>query len=159
MSLGRCLQWADIVFLRPAPGQEDLCIQPRQLCAPLCNNYCQYRSSAIRSQIFAGLAAQLGFHDAFTEGRTERQWLPLWQDLNRGRLNRALNCRTLTNLLPLASTNYRQERVANFGSPIFALTPKEQPLAAPSGKLELYSQRIESFAYDDCLARRLARTL
>ena len=110
-------QWADIVFpATTAQEREDLCASSHDNYAHFMQQVCGLQARSDH-EIFAGLAAQLGFHDAFTEGRTEREWLQkLWQDCSRGQFSRALNCQISTNLSLLASTNYRQETVANTGS-------------------------------------------
>jgi biotin/methionine sulfoxide reductase len=99
---------------------------------------------------FSDLAYRLGFGDAFTEGRTPREWLvhlyerwrgqaaaggfalPGFDDFwDAGRLR--LPTRGPSNLLEA----YRHD-------------PEAHPLATPSGRIEIFSSTIESFGYPDC---------
>jgi biotin/methionine sulfoxide reductase len=96
---------------------------------------------------FTALADRLGFGDAFTEGRTSRQWLahmyetwsagldfsvPSFEDFwTKGRLRLP----TEPGLTLLA--DYRADPVAH-------------RLATPSGRIEIFSETIDGFGYDDC---------
>ena len=75
-------QWADIVF--PATTS----LERIDICASSHDPYAHFMERAIppqheaRSdhQIFSGLAAKLGFEAAFTENKSERQWIEdMWQ--------------------------------------------------------------------------------
>lgn len=103
-------------------------------------------------EILGDLAGRLGIYDAFTMGRDEDAWLrhmyedwrtymstdhdawlpdfdEFWQ---RGHLS-----------LPEARNK------AVFLSD-FRAAPEKRPLQTPSGKIEIFSERIGSFGYDDC---------
>jgi len=101
--------------------------------------------------IFAGLAARLGFAEAFTEGRNETEWLRHMYDVFRQQVAQEQI------VLPDFDTFWRQgdirlpvddsERTVFSG---FRRDPDGQPLATPSGKIEIFSSRIASFGYADC---------
>jgi biotin/methionine sulfoxide reductase len=101
--------------------------------------------------IFAGLAARLGFEDRFTEGRTEIEWLRHLYDVFRQQAARERI------ELPDFETFWEEgeielpvpdhERVL-FSE--FRNAPDAHPLPTPSGRIEIFSQAIDGFGYDDC---------
>jgi biotin/methionine sulfoxide reductase len=99
--------------------------------------------------IFAGLAARLGFAEAFTEGRAEMDWLRHLYDVFRQQAARARS------ELP----DFDERRVGaraplpDDGRVLFAefrRDPEAHPLATPSGRIEIFSETIAGFGYDDC---------
>ncbi len=101
--------------------------------------------------IYSGLAQHLGVADAFTEGRDEMQWLRHLYELSRhdamARFQHEMpDFDTFWDqgvaLMPhLKSHVYLQD---------FRAHPTQHPLRTPSGKIELYSQRLAQWQYDDC---------
>ena len=101
--------------------------------------------------IFAGIARCMGAEDTFTEGRSEEDWQKwIWEQ-----------SREQAAKLSIQMPNYESFREAGFyKSPKlkedriflsdFFDDPDENPLGTPSGKIELFSQTIDSFNYDDC---------
>jgi biotin/methionine sulfoxide reductase len=101
--------------------------------------------------IFSELARRLGCEEAYTQGRDEMAWLRHlyghWRE--KLRTNEAaipdfdafwaggfleIPCRADDYVLPSA---FRED-------------PGKAPLATPSGRIELYSERIAGFGYEDC---------
>jgi biotin/methionine sulfoxide reductase len=103
--------------------------------------------------IFAGLADRLGFADAFTEGRSPRQWLEqLYEPTRRALAERGINAPDFAQfwedgelLLPTEPWD---------GGPVrdFRRDPHSAPLPTPSGRIEITSQTIAGFDYPDCPA-------
>ena len=101
--------------------------------------------------IFADIAAQLGFHEAFTEGRTEADWLSHLYETTRARAkdsgidlpDYAGFRRAGVIELPTAPPP-----PAMFGA--FRDDPAGHPLRTASGKVHLASEEIARFGYDDC---------
>ncbi|MGC0366810.1 biotin/methionine sulfoxide reductase [Rhodococcus sp. 27YEA15] len=103
-------------------------------------------------EIFAGVAARLGFGAAFTENRTADEWvielyrqtrqraadaghpIPDWDELRR---------RGVVPVPPIPTVD----------GPLRLLRqdPAAHPVATPSGRVEIFSETIDSFGYDDCL--------
>ncbi len=101
--------------------------------------------------IYTALAERLGFADAFTEGRSEMDWLRHLYDVARQ-----------------AAAAQRFEtpgfdefwRAGHFEFPPpedppvlfseFRADPEGNPLKTPSGRIELFSETIDGFGYDDC---------
>ena len=101
--------------------------------------------------MFSGLAARLGFHDRFTEGRDEAAWLRHLYDVFRQRVSeQRIELPEFDTFwadghleMPLSD----RERVI-FED--FRRDPAAHPLGTPSGRIEIYSATIHGFAYDDC---------
>ncbi|MGD2008714.1 MAG: molybdopterin-dependent oxidoreductase, partial [Cellvibrionales bacterium] len=102
--------------------------------------------------IFSGLAERLGFHDKFTEGRGEMEWIRhLYETTRSDAANSGVT-------LPPFEVFWRGDQFAfddqlpdaDFRLERFRRDPTRYPLNTPSGKIEIYSQTIASFGYDDC---------
>ncbi len=102
--------------------------------------------------IFADLAARLGFAQAYTEGRDEMGWLRHMYDgartiaLERGFSPPDFDAFWAAGRyeFPL---NAHEERLV-MGE--FRADPQAHPLATPSGKIQLFSPVVASYGYDDC---------
>jgi biotin/methionine sulfoxide reductase len=95
----------------------------------------------------AALADRLGFGDRFTEGRTARQWLVhLYDKWSAG----------LDFEVPTFDEFWRQGGVRLPTEPgltllaDFRADPMTNRLGTPSGRIEIFSQDIDGFGYDDC---------
>ena len=100
--------------------------------------------------IFAGLAERLGFGEAFTEGRDVEGWL------------RAMYCELAERMAAAGVPAPGFEQFWDDGElrvPLdegavllsgFRADPDANPLRTPSGRIELWSERIASFGYPDC---------
>ncbi|GAA0798902.1 molybdopterin-dependent oxidoreductase [Spirilliplanes yamanashiensis] len=93
--------------------------------------------------IFAALAGRLGYADAFTEGRTARQWL---EHLYEGwRADKGLPpFAEFWAAGELALPGRRDDTV------LFAGFRAGEPLDTPSGRIELHSATVAGFGYPDC---------
>ncbi|KWX22784.1 molybdopterin oxidoreductase [Mycolicibacterium wolinskyi] len=96
---------------------------------------------------YAALAERLGFGEQFTEGRTARQWLVhLYEKWAAG----------LDFEVPgfdefWAAGQLRlptEPGLTLFGD--FRADPQTHRLGTPSGRIEIFSEDIDSFGYDDC---------
>lgn len=100
--------------------------------------------------ILRGVAARLGFEDAFTEGRDETAWLrDLWDRSRQeaGRVGREL---------PSFDDFWESGKHYLDGGPYvrrflgdFRDDPVANRLRTPSGKIEIYSETIAGFGYED----------
>lgn len=101
--------------------------------------------------IFADLADRLGARQDFTEGLNSFQWLERLYEESRVRAATAGH--TLppfaqfweSDLLDLEQPN---EEVVMFAQ--FRADPAAHPLKTPSGRIEIFSERIAGFNYPDC---------
>jgi len=101
--------------------------------------------------IFAALAQRLGFEHAYTEGRDVGQWLRHLYDGSRPRAE----AQGIT--LPAFDDFWRAGHFAvpRPAAPVvllegFRADPVAHPLPTPSGRIELFSETIAGFGYDDC---------
>jgi trimethylamine-N-oxide reductase (cytochrome c) len=102
--------------------------------------------------ICAALATRLGVGPQFTEGKDEMAWLRQFY----GAAQQTGNARGLTlpdfdafwqrGYLEFAVPDSANQAVAYAG---FRADPANRPLSTPSGKIEIYSETIASFKYDD----------
>jgi biotin/methionine sulfoxide reductase len=100
--------------------------------------------------IFADLAERFGFRDAFTEGRSEMEWLRHLYEVARQQAARHRIER------PDFETFWETGHVADPVSPHFDFLadfrsdPARYALKTPSGRIEIVSERITAYGYDDC---------
>ena len=100
--------------------------------------------------IFGALAERLGVRDAYDEGLDEDAWLRRIYETARKRLaERDIPA-------PPFETFWREGYLrvptpAKAETPLaaFRADPEAKPLATPSGKIELFSQTVADFGYDD----------
>ena len=101
--------------------------------------------------ILRELGGRLGCEQAFTEGMDEMQWVNAIYE--QARLANQRTGITLPRFDDFWERGYAelprpQEDFVLFAE--FRADPDEHPLKTPSGRIEIFSQRIEAFAYDDC---------
>lgn len=104
-------------------------------------------------EIFSDLAGHLGFRGAFTEGRDERDWLEHLYD--RFRQSLAEDGVTLPGFDDFWADGYIELPLEgpDFAEPAFAAfrdDPEANALRTPSGKIEIFSETVAGFGYDDC---------
>jgi biotin/methionine sulfoxide reductase len=101
--------------------------------------------------IFSALAQRLGVAEAYTQGRDENSWLRhLYENC---RHSAGANAAALPDFDTFWKTGYLEipavsEEYVLFGD--FRADPDQHKLRTPSGKIELYSEKIAAFGYDDC---------
>ncbi|MFK8047042.1 MAG: molybdopterin-dependent oxidoreductase [Halioglobus sp.] len=117
----------------------------RQAVAP-------YKNSRHDFEIFADLAQRLSFAEEFTCGRTEIEWVEYLYDTTRD------NAAKKNIELPPFEEFWAGEQLhvgdqlpdAEFMLERFRGDPEKHPLKTPSGKIEIFSETIASYGYDDC---------
>lgn len=101
--------------------------------------------------IFAELAERLGQRQRYTEGRTPMEWLEHLYAQSREK-----SAEAGVTLPPfeefweagIAEAHSTQDQPVMLGA--FRADPEKNRLKTPSGKIEIYSEKIASFGYDDC---------
>ena len=101
---------------------------------------------------FSALADRLGIREAFTEGRDEMEWLRHLYEVSRQRASAGgielpnfdafWDAGEAIELDPIPP---RQGLLQGFRA-----DPEGSPLPTPSGKIEIFSETIDGFGYDDC---------
>ncbi|MEM7238352.1 MAG: molybdopterin-dependent oxidoreductase, partial [Pseudomonadota bacterium] len=144
---------ADIVLPVAAPqertdfgaGQTDniLVPMPRSVLPP--------GEARVEYDIYADLAARLGTHQAFTEGRGEDEWLRhLWQDTRTaaetwGTSLPEWEAFITGDIVELPDPMPEQVFLAEFRQ-----DPDRYPRPTPSGRIELFSETVAGFLLDEC---------
>ena len=110
-----------------------------------------YKEARDDHAICAGLAERLGIAEAFTEGRSPRQWLEhIYEPTRRALAERGVNAPDFAQfwedgelVLPTRPWD---------GGPVraFRRDPNGAPLPTPSGRIEIKSATIAGFGYADC---------
>jgi biotin/methionine sulfoxide reductase len=101
--------------------------------------------------IFCGLSSRLGCLDRYAEGRDEAGWLRHMYEVSRQQAARhAIELPDFESFWRdgYAETDEPDEPYILFEA--FRRDPKAAPLHTPSGKVEIFSETIHGFGYDDC---------
>lgn len=103
--------------------------------------------------IFRELAVRMGFEEQFTEGRDSSDWIRhLYRQFQQNNDARGIRIPDLEELqrrnwidLPVRGPGHIPTPFAAFRE-----NPEGAPLDTPSGKIEIFSETIDRFRYDDC---------
>ncbi len=134
------LERNDLVFT----GRDRFCAAMQRAVPPVGEARNEY-------DIFTDLAGRLGFRETFTEGRDEMDWLRHMYDATRQ------NAAELNIEMPDFDEFWLDGYVelpapehppVLFGA--FRADPRQAPLKTPSGRIEIFSETIDRFGYDDC---------
>src|SRR6185369_13882260 len=105
--------------------------------------------------IFSGITRRLGAADTYTEGRDTKQWLAhLYEEAREKSARAGVPFPAFDDFWQagIAEAKYREggpER-DNVMLSAFRADPAKNPLKTPSGRIEIFSEKIASFGYDDC---------
>ena len=102
-------------------------------------------------EIFCELARRLGTLDAFSEGRSAREWLAHLYERTRSGLERAgLDAPDFETFWARGSVTVPQQEDDGGMLRAFRSDPAAHPLPTPSGKVQVSSPVIAGFGYADC---------
>jgi len=102
-------------------------------------------------EIFADLAQRLGQREAFTQGRSSRDWLRHLYETTRVALSdRGINAPDFETFWARGELHLPQADDDGGMLRAFRLAPNENPLPTPSGKVQISSPVVASFGYADC---------
>ena len=110
-----------------------------------------YREARDDFAIFRGIARELGVESEYTEERDVDDWLRHLYDVTRQRASeRAVEMPSFD--------EFRARGVFRLADPerpvvmleAYRADPEASPLHTPSGRIEIFSERIEGFGYEDC---------
>ena len=105
-------------------------------------------------QIFTDISERMGFKSEFTEGRTADSWLrTMFEGFRNTEKAKGLDVPDFDTLkkmnyvdLPVRGAQFSDVPFENF-----RLDPAQFPLATPSGKIEIFSETVADFKYEDCM--------
>ncbi|HKF64776.1 MAG TPA: molybdopterin guanine dinucleotide-containing S/N-oxide reductase [Dongiaceae bacterium] len=102
-------------------------------------------------RIFADLAARFGIAEAFTEGRSEMEWLRHFYEADREQLfRRNIDLPEFESFWAAGHVELPAPDQPIVFLEAFRRAPDLYPLPTPSGKIEIFSEKVASFGYDDC---------
>ncbi|MCY4489719.1 MAG: molybdopterin guanine dinucleotide-containing S/N-oxide reductase [Deltaproteobacteria bacterium] len=101
--------------------------------------------------IFSGLAECLGFEEGFTEGRLESDWLRhLYDGLRSSFIREGIELPAFDAFWSAGHITLPTEGDEKVLFGRFREDPAAHPLPTPSGRIEIFSEAIAGFGYDDC---------
>jgi biotin/methionine sulfoxide reductase len=128
-----------------AAGGESTMIAMRQAVEP----FGEARSDF---DIFRGLATKLGTEERFAEGRTESEWLRhLYERWQENIAKVGVTVPEFDEFWALGEIKLPIVTTQETPFSLFRVDPEANPLRTPSGKIEIFSETIDEFGYDDCL--------
>jgi len=102
-------------------------------------------------EIFRALARDLGFEQQFTEGRSEMDWLRHMYDVSRQDAARVgIELPGFDAFWEQGYAESPEPETPHCVLSEFRADPDAHPLKTPSGRIEIYSEEIASFNYQDC---------
>ena len=102
-------------------------------------------------QIMCGIAAKLGVQEAFTEGRSAAEWQRwIWDESRQRASHDGIELPDWDSLQQNGWFKVPEPNKPTVMMEEFRNNPDANPLATPSGKIEIFSEKIASFGYDDC---------
>ena len=101
--------------------------------------------------ILADLAGHLGVREAFTEGRSEMEWLGHLYDVARERADeRLIEFPEFEDFWAQGHLEIPAHDKPHVILESYRADPIGQALNTPSGKIEIFSKTIDGYGYDDC---------
>ena len=101
--------------------------------------------------IFSGIAREMGIEDSFTEGRNEQQWIKSIYLATAGRAKaKGIDFPAYSDFKKVGWFKPEPPLESVIMLKAFRDDPVANPLATPSGKIEIHSSTVASFNYDDC---------
>jgi len=102
-------------------------------------------------EIYSALADRLGFKAQFTEGRTEMAWLRhLYDAVRQQAAKRHLDMPSFDAFWEIGHVEFPVPDEVSVPFAAFRADPQAHPLKTPSGRIELFSETIAAFGYEDC---------
>ena len=146
-------QHADIVLPCTTPlERDDINLSPRDPYLVMMDKTVPPAGQARDDyDIFRGIAQHLGIQEKYTEGRDAREWIRWLYDASRQ--SAALAEVDLPPFDELRAKGWHKLTVPETPHIMleeFRNIPEANKLRTPSGKIEIFSERIASFGYHDC---------
>ena len=134
--------------------RNDIAISPRD---PYIVKMCKMQEPVGESRndydIFSGIAKHMNADQGFTEGRDEADWLQwIYQTTREKAADQAIELPDYKSFCDMGWFKPEPPQSPNIMLNAFRDNPEVNPLPTPSGKIELYSQSIAEFEYNDCVA-------
>lgn len=103
-------------------------------------------------EVFASLAARLGIESEFTEGRNASEWIELlYSEARTAAGTQGISLPPFGEFWEEGHVEFERAVQSHTLLGLFRKDPRRNPLATPSGRIELFSDVISSFRYEDCV--------
>jgi len=101
--------------------------------------------------IFGGLARRAGTEASFTEGRDEAEWLRhLYDRAQQQAAEQDLTFPSFDDFWKVGHVETPRAEKPIVMMESFRADPEAAPLSSPSGKIQIFSDVVDGFGYDDC---------
>lgn len=101
--------------------------------------------------ILKGIAARMGVEAAFTEGRSPDEWVRRLYDISRNQAaSRGVDLPSFEELQQHGWTRVPPPEQPTILLEQFRADPQRHRLRTPSGRIEIFSETVSGFGYDDC---------
>ena len=101
--------------------------------------------------IFSEITRRLDAADVYTEGRDTKQWLAhLYEEARQKSAKAGVPFPAFDEFWQAGIAEAKRPERDNVMLSAFRADPANNPLKTPSGKIEIFSETIASFGYDDC---------
>src|SRR4029079_3559555 len=142
-------------FVRPPPttvGRDDIGYSARAPYLIAMKKACEPVGEARDDHgIFEALARRVGVGEIYSAGRDVGGWLPLLYERAREKsIQAGVNLPTFRDFWEAGMAEAAGTHDATGMLAAFRADPEAYPLKTPSGRIEIYSERIASFGYEDC---------
>ena len=147
---------ADIVLPVAAPEERD------DIVAGYQDNYLMPKPKLVDSpgearleyNIYRALEQRMGNEQPFSEGRGPTDWLrAMWSETKKAGASVGMPLPDWETFFASGIIEMADPTPGKVYMSEFRADPETNPLPTPSGRIELYSETIASFGYDDCLGQ------
>ena len=102
-------------------------------------------------EIFSAISAKLNITEKYTENRDENQWLRyLWEQARDSASQADFNLQEFDKFWKNGFQEVLSPKKQTILLEEFRKDPLKNPVPTPSGKIEIFSQTVADFNYDDC---------
>ena len=102
-------------------------------------------------EIFSEIASKLNFKDKFTEGKDEDKWLRfIWDEARSKAKDEGFTLPEFDKFWKNGFQEVLSPKKQTILLEKFRIDPEKNPISTPSGKIEIFSETVDSFNYEDC---------
>ena len=144
---------SDIVLPCTTPlEREDLAITPRDPYIIKMSKLTEpYGDSRDDFDIFSGIAKVMGILDHFTDGKSKEDWQKwIYNETKKKSLEQNIHMPSYDDFIQKGWFKFPDHSEDVIMLEDFRADPIKSKLNTPSGKIEIFSETINSFGYDDC---------
>ncbi|MEE2774135.1 MAG: molybdopterin-dependent oxidoreductase [Pseudomonadota bacterium] len=132
--------------------REDISITPKDPYVIFMSKLTEpFEQSRDDFEIFKGISRAMGVEKEFTSGRNAEEWRQwLYEETRIESANMGIEMPTYRKFKEKGWFKYPEPTKATIMLEAFRIDPEKNKLNTPSGKIEIFSQRVANFLYKDC---------